>query len=189
MAALLIDASSAFQPAATPSRPALCAPTSMRLDTLSASTVLHAACRSSHLLQCGKGLRHPHRRSWLLFLGDSDTRSLVLELLQLIVAGQHGAAVAANDTLPWLGTRHVADGSHSTGRLSRDERNDWLRRCFLDFTYSRRGTLLASRLIAIRAPHTPERAGYITWPRLQPLNKRGSGFSNGDVELACGRFA
>ena len=131
-----------------------------------------------------KGLRHPHRRSWLLFLGDSDTRSLVLELLQLIVAGQHGAAVAANDTLPWLGTRHVADASHSTGRLSRDERNDWLRRCFLDFTYSRRGTLLASRSLYCHQGATHAgKGGYITFGRDYNLStSEEAASSNGDVE-------
>ena len=42
------------------------------------------------------------RRPWLLFVGDSDTRGLVLELLQVIADGFHGSSAAARDSELWL---------------------------------------------------------------------------------------
>ena len=70
--------------------------------------------------------------SWLLFVGDSDTRGIVFELLQLLVTGVHGVERAVDDTRSWLGF-NVSDSSAGG-------RGDWLRRCVLDFVYDRHGT-------------------------------------------------
>ena len=72
--------------------------------------------------------------SWLLFVGDSDTRVLVFELLQLLVTGARGADAAKADAVAWLG--------FNTSNASMAERTDWLRRCLLDFVYSRDGVLV-----------------------------------------------
>ena len=68
----------------------------------------------------------------MLFVGDSDTRALVLELLQLLAAGIHGADLAAERPLLWLGQNvlEATNGSAEVGSaLSRRSREDWLRRC------------------------------------------------------------
>ena len=48
--------------------------------------------------------------SWLLFFGDSDTRGLVLSLLQTLAEAGHSRSVAASTPALWLGnqtnTRH-----------------------------------------------------------------------------------
>ena len=87
------------------------------------------------------------QQSWLFFVGDSDTRAIVFELLQLLAAGAHGVAHAANHSELWLGKHHrdSSDLPSGSGRaeewLGRKEREDWMRRCFLDFTFDRHGQL------------------------------------------------
>ena len=91
------------------------------------------------------------QQRWLLFVGDSDTRALVFELLQLLAAGSRGEAAAAQHSELWLGVQHVANGtcfgesSNCDGdqRLTIKEREDWMRRCFLDVVLDSQGRLAA----------------------------------------------
>eukprot|EP00966_Prymnesium_polylepis_P185239 4293215-Prymnesium_polylepis.1 len=43
--------------------------------------------------------------SWLLFVGDSDTRGLVLSLLQTLAEAGHSRAAAASAPSLWLGNQ------------------------------------------------------------------------------------
>ena len=75
---------------------------------------------------------------WLLFIGDSDTRGVVLGLLQLLAAAGHTSDVAERSRELWLGD--AADSS---------------RLCHLDWSYDERDRVLASRAVPCLGQHKP----------------------------------
>ena len=75
----------------------------------------------------------PHR--WLLFVGDSDTRGLVLGLLQMLAAAGHGSEFARQHRPLWLGS---ADNS-TNPQASRI--------CHLDWGFGPDGVVLSSRAV------------------------------------------
>ena len=95
------------------------------------------------------------QQKWLLFIGDSDTRGLVFALLQLLATGAHGHSFAEHHPELWLGVRHLADDCSTRKRnegvdgcqhswLGQKEREDWLRRCLLDFILDDNGCLAST---------------------------------------------
>ena len=75
-------------------------------------------------------LRARHR--WLLFVGDSDTRGLVLSLLQILAEAGSSQLHASRTPSLWLG-----DSGRKTGS----------RICHLDWTFSSQGQVLSTRVI------------------------------------------
>ena len=118
----------------------------------------------NHQTAVSRLLGTSHRRPWLLFVGDSDTRGLVLELLQVIASGFHGFAAARESEL-WLGMRHVPNATIAEGRLSQAKRSDWLRKCLLDFEYNHTGHVLSARSLHCRSyvDYTTHRNGYVSF--------------------------
>ena len=113
--------------------------------------------------QVWRRLRAAHR--WLLFVGDSDTRGLVLDLLQVLAAaadgGRGGAEAARAQPHLWLGGQPRAP-LNLTGRCGRtgwacsnatkaqaafDNHEDWSRRCLLDWAYDSTGRVVGSRSV------------------------------------------
>ena len=62
-------------------------------------------------MELSRNLRRRARKhaqpQWLLFVGDSDTRGLVLSLLQVLAEAGHSLGVAENSTELWLGRQDV----------------------------------------------------------------------------------
>lgn len=89
------------------------------------------------------------RRSatWLLFVGDSDTRGLVLMLLQLLADAGYGPQEAARRRELWLGE----DVDSATGDVSYDAS----RLCHLDWLYTRGGQLLRKHAVPCRDAMSP----------------------------------
>jgi hypothetical protein len=89
------------------------------------------------------------RHQWLMFVGDSDTRFFVFELLQILAAATYSPKVAARYPGLWLGGRPFPmpdDGDvewfAEASKQVADTKNDWMKRCVIDFVYDRRGTLI-----------------------------------------------
>ena len=61
------------------------------------------------------------RHHWLLFIGDSDTRGLIIGLLQLLATAGYGAELASQSQALWLG------GANNDSQASR--------MCHVDFSY------------------------------------------------------
>ena len=91
--------------------------------------------------------------SWLLFVGDSDTRFLVYELLQILAAGSYSQTTAKQYPGLWLGNMGPTP-EHTWNRslLNRSvvktherewyrESKDWMRLCLVDFIYDAQGSI------------------------------------------------
>lgn len=100
--------------------------------------------------------------SWMLFVGDSDTRFLVFELLQILAAGAHTPAVAARNPAMWLGDIGHKPPHNGFVPSPRDSQREWssnfsmdllrakelwLKRCMVDHLYDARGLLVANRSV------------------------------------------
>ena len=106
------------------------------------------------------------RHSWLFFVGDSDTRVFVYEVLQVLAAGApaYSAKVAAYNPGLWLGEIGQLPAADAVGlpememqtteasrNMSRRAKMDRMRRCLLDFSYADDGRLVASRSVHCRS--------------------------------------
>ena len=86
------------------------------------------------------------RYKWMLFVGDSDLRLLVLFLFQVLAQGGYGAAAAANRGL-WLGRSGNATQPDDWATPGATWDFNWSRRCMLDWFYDADGTVRATRSV------------------------------------------
>ena len=78
--------------------------------------------------------------SWILFIGDSDTRGLALSLLQTLAVAGHGVRVAKADRRLWLGDSDLTNPQAS-------------RICHLDFVYTASGVVRSARALNCLEPN------------------------------------
>ena len=81
--------------------------------------------------------RRAHKHAppqWLLFVGDSDTRGLVLSLLQVLAEAGYSPGVAQNSTELWLGRQEGANNTEPSLLVSRI--------CHLDALYDESGRVV-----------------------------------------------
>ena len=82
------------------------------------------------------------RHTWLLLVGDSDTRGMALALLQILAAAGAGDAAAERDAGLWLG-REGANDWQTPGATEQ-----WSRRCVLDWVFGGGGEVLSTRSVS-----------------------------------------
>ena len=82
------------------------------------------------------------RHTWLLLVGDSDTRGMALALLQILAAAGAGDAAAERDAGLWLG-RAGANDWQTPGASEQ-----WSRRCVLDWVFGGGGEVLSTRSVS-----------------------------------------
>ena len=126
-----------------------------------------------------------HQQSWMLFVGDSDTRALVLQLFQILAAGFTTATPLAvlNNSKLFIGDigqgRHVVDDPNATEQDKNwaplKHRNEYMRLCLLDLHFdATTGSILRQRTVPcigreeITGPGQrfrlgPLRPGYLTF--------------------------
>ena len=92
-----------------------------------------SACRPTWL--SSNETRQLLRGRWLLFIGDSDTRGLVLLLLQQLAEAYYGRAEAASNRTLWLGWVAPEDAVHSPWPVGSADNYDASRVCHLDYVY------------------------------------------------------
>ena len=78
------------------------------------------------------------RHHWVLFVGDSDTRGLIIGLLQLLATAGYGAELASHSRALWLG------GANNDSQATMDQAS---RMCHVDFSYDANARQLSSRTL------------------------------------------
>eukprot|EP00966_Prymnesium_polylepis_P240966 5573001-Prymnesium_polylepis.1 len=94
-----------------------------------------ASCDDTRWLSAQQLRRALLPYSWLLFVGDSDTRGLVLSLLQTLAEAGHSRAVAASAPSLWLGNQTDLRYQQAS------------RICHLDWTYGESGRVHSGRAV------------------------------------------
>ena len=86
------------------------------------------------------------RYRWMLFVGDSDLRLMVLFLFQVLAQGGYGEAAVTNRGL-WLGRSGNATQPDDWASPGATWDWNWSRRCMLDWFYEADGTVRATRSV------------------------------------------
>ena len=91
--------------------------------------------------------------TWLLFVGDSDTRFLVYELLQILAAGSHSARKAEQYPGLWLALDNLGPTPQNAWNYSKFNKSqaanwfamatDWMRLCLVDIIYDAKGSIVS----------------------------------------------
>lgn len=90
-----------------------------------------------------RGLQRRHR--WLVFLGDSDTRGLVLALLQVLAEAGVGAEAAAGNMSHWFGDGLNVSAAPPGQTQAQAQRLAAARICHMDWSYDERGRVVSRR--------------------------------------------
>ena len=104
-----------------------------------------------------RGLQRRHR--WLVFLGDSDTRGLVLALLQVLAEAGVGAEAAAGNMSHWFGDGLNVSAAPPGQTQAQAQRLAAARICHMDWSYDERGRVVSRRTwpcLAARRPSAKE---------------------------------
>ena len=116
--------------------------TNLQSGTITFAAGRPAACTEIERMSSFAKLRTllgQHDGGWMLFVGDSDTRYFVLELLQMIATATYSSDVAALAPSLWLGVETHEDF------IRHGEKLDWMRRCLVDFVFNASGHQVSSQ--------------------------------------------